>query len=60
MGKVRKEIGEEKEEKIGKDSVDMGFVVLDLHDGISTPEKGMWQTVVYACSSSNIHTADLS
>ena len=60
LGKVRKEIGEEKEEKIGKDSVDMGFVVLDLHDGISTPEKGMWQTVVYACSSSNIHIADLS
>lgn len=42
MGKVRKEIEEEKEEKIGKDLVDMGFVVFDLCDGISMFEKGMW------------------
>lgn len=42
LGKVRKEIEEEKEEKIGKDLVDMGFVVFDLYDGISMFEKGMW------------------
>ncbi|XP_022779820.1 F-actin-methionine sulfoxide oxidase MICAL2-like isoform X4 [Stylophora pistillata] len=39
LGKVKREIDEEKEEKPKKDAVDMGFVVLDLQDGIVTPDK---------------------
>lgn len=42
FGKVRKEVGEDgKENKITKEVEDMGFVVVDMQDGISTPEKGM-------------------
>lgn len=48
FGKVKKEFGEEKGTKAKKDAEDMGFVVVDLQDGITTPEKGMWQTDVQA------------
>ena len=42
FGKVRKEVGEYgKEKKTTKEAEDMGFVVVDMQDGISTPEKGM-------------------
>ena len=42
FGKVRKEVAEYgKEKKTTKEAEDMGFVVVDMQDGISTPEKGM-------------------
>ena len=42
FGKVKKEVGEYgKEKKTTKEAEDMGFVVVDLQDGISTPEKGI-------------------
>lgn len=42
FGKVRKEVGEDgKQKKATKEAEDMGFVVVDMQDGISTPEKGM-------------------
>lgn len=42
FGKVRKEVHEDgKEKKATKEAEDMGFVVVDMQDGISTPEKGM-------------------
>ena len=46
FGKVKKEVGEDhkKKKKSKKEAEDMGFVVVDLHDGITTPEKGMLQT----------------
>lgn len=45
FGKVKKEVGEDnKKKKSKKEAEDMGFVVVDLHDGIPTPEKGMPQT----------------
>lgn len=42
FGKVKKEVAEYgKEKKTTKEAEDMGFVVVDMQDGISTPEKGM-------------------
>ena len=35
--------GKKQDKKTDKEAEDMGFVVLDLNDGLSTPEKGMWQ-----------------
>lgn len=47
FGKVKKEVHEDRKgKKTAKEAEDMGFVVLDLQDGISTPEKGIWQTNV--------------
>lgn len=42
FGKVRKEVGEDgKQKKVMKEVEDMGFVVVDMQDGISIFEKGM-------------------
>lgn len=42
FGKVKKDVGDDgKEKKTTKEAEDMGFVVVDMQDGISTPEKGM-------------------
>ena len=41
FSKVRKEVDEDgKQKKATKEAEDMGFVVVDMQDGISTPEKG--------------------
>lgn len=41
--------GKGKKQDKKTDKEDMGFVVVDLNDGLSTPEKGMWQISCINC-----------